>query len=147
MGIRISEAALREVEEAFAHYIDEVNSSDLSLDSRHLYVYQAQLFLRWMRYDFTPGEGLSDKATARMKAEAEAEAQAQAQAKAEMDVEAKVWARFWDEGWGEDEADTLEVGDTRIVEAINQHRLILIEYFPGVRLIEPYGYGLHKNGN
>ena len=152
METRISESAFYEVEEAFKLYAEEVNSSDLTPTTRHLYTYRAQLFLRWMRYDFTPGEGLSvAEARARAKAKAEAESEA---AKAEMDVEAKVWARFWDEGWAEDEAFTryqptggMGGGDERLVDAIKQPRLILIEYFPGIRLIEPYAYGQHRNGN
>ena len=55
---RISSSALNEVQNALIAYEKEVNDPETNLasDTRATYLRHAVHFVRWLAYDFTPGE-------------------------------------------------------------------------------------------
>jgi hypothetical protein len=55
---RISISALAEVEKGLHDYTREVLSAGLGEFTTNLYVDKADYFVRWLKYDFTPGERL-----------------------------------------------------------------------------------------
>ena len=66
--IRISAAALSEIQAAMKAYCDDVKNSDLSYGSQGMYVDFAECFVRWLQGEFAPGSRkapfrIKDKAT------------------------------------------------------------------------------------
>jgi hypothetical protein len=53
--IRISTAALSEIQAAMKAYCDDAKNSDLSYGSQGMYVDFAECFVRWLQGDFVPG--------------------------------------------------------------------------------------------
>jgi len=53
---RISSSALKEVQDALKAYEAEVNETNLASTTRATYLLHADHFVRWLAYDFTPGE-------------------------------------------------------------------------------------------
>ena len=53
---RISSSALKEVQNALKAYETEVNETNLASNTRATYLLHADHFVRWLAYDFTPGE-------------------------------------------------------------------------------------------
>jgi hypothetical protein len=53
--MKISPAALAEVEAAFKDYVREVLASDARPSTKDTYVYHSESFVRWMKDDFEPG--------------------------------------------------------------------------------------------
>lgn len=53
--LRISEAAMEEVEKALRDYTLEVGAAGLAQMAHNLRVDNADYFVRWLKYDYTPG--------------------------------------------------------------------------------------------
>ena len=58
---RISDAARKEVREAFAMYIHEVQDAGMTVRTQQGYLYHVELFMRWLDHDYTPGKRLLRK--------------------------------------------------------------------------------------
>lgn len=56
--IKVSEATLRELREAYRAYCDEVMHSNLSLKSQQTYTIPVGNFIRWIEGTFAPSERL-----------------------------------------------------------------------------------------
>ena len=52
---KISDDALRQVQEAFGRYENEVNAEALAASSKKTYILHAWHFVRWLDDDFEPG--------------------------------------------------------------------------------------------
>lgn len=52
---RISAEALEEVKRAFREYEEQVESTNLSPNSKRTYTNRAECFVRWLDGDFEPG--------------------------------------------------------------------------------------------
>ena len=50
--------ALREVEQALARYIGEVEGAGLRSSTAHTYIHHARAFVRWLKGGFAPGATL-----------------------------------------------------------------------------------------
>ena len=52
---KVSEMMLQAVQAALQAYEEEVMASTMSKNSKHTYIHRAQIFVRWLDDDFTPG--------------------------------------------------------------------------------------------
>lgn len=52
---KVSPETLAEVRNAFKRYEREVNASRLGIRTKSTYIHRAELFVRWLEDDFTPG--------------------------------------------------------------------------------------------
>ena len=53
---KVSPEILTAIQEAYERYVSEVNTSDLTPESKLTYLSHAQQFVRWLDDDFEPGE-------------------------------------------------------------------------------------------
>ena len=53
---KVSPEILATIQEAYERYVSEVESSDLTPESKLTYLGHAQQFVRWLDDDFEPGE-------------------------------------------------------------------------------------------
>jgi hypothetical protein len=53
---KISSQTLAEVKNALKRYEDEVNESNLELNTKKTYLRHSMTFVRWIDDDFTPGD-------------------------------------------------------------------------------------------
>ena len=56
--MKISQSALREVENALEEFRIALDNSDLSDSSKRSYYRRANRFIRWIEGDYEPGQGL-----------------------------------------------------------------------------------------
>lgn len=52
---KVSLPALKEVQDAFEQYQEEVEKSPLKLSAKNTYLLHARQFVRWLDDNFTPG--------------------------------------------------------------------------------------------
>ena len=57
--LKVRAETLREIEEAFRRYEDEVEGSPLARQAKDTYLLHSRNFVRWLKDEFTPGARLT----------------------------------------------------------------------------------------
>ena len=60
---KVSDKALAEVNAAFEVYKEEVRASDLSKNTKEVYLGDVALFVKWLAGEYEPGERVSQPAS------------------------------------------------------------------------------------
>ena len=61
--MEVSQGTMGEIERALNRYVEKVDSTNLTDNSKWTYIEHATNFVRWLRGDFEPGSGVEQRQT------------------------------------------------------------------------------------